>query len=49
MSEWWTYTISDFLMFSPRTYYRMLERYNTAIWPGQILTPTWPAPTTTRW
>jgi len=38
MSEWWTYNISDFLMFSPRTYYRMLERYNTAIWPGQILT-----------
>src|SRR6185503_512245 len=38
MSEWWTYTISDFLMYSPRTYYRMLERYNHAIWPGQILT-----------
>jgi hypothetical protein len=38
MSEWWTYTISDFLMYSPRTYYRMLERYNDAIWPGQIVT-----------
>ena len=22
MSEWWTYTLSDFLLFSPRTYYR---------------------------
>jgi len=36
MPEWWTYTLSDFLMFSPRTYYRMLERYNAAVWPGQI-------------
>lgn len=36
MPEWWTYTLSDFLMFSPRTYYRMLERHNAAVWPGQI-------------
>lgn len=36
MSEWWTYTLSDFLMFSPRTYYRLLELYNTAIWPLQF-------------
>jgi len=37
MSEWWTYTLSDFLLFSPRTYYRLLEIYNTAIWPAQIV------------
>jgi hypothetical protein len=34
---WWTYTLSDLLMFSPRTYYRMLERHNEAVWPGQII------------
>lgn len=38
MDECWTYTLSDFLLFSPRTYYRMLERHNEAVWPGQILT-----------
>jgi hypothetical protein len=36
MSEWWTYTPSDFLLFSPRTYYRLLELYNLAIWPAQV-------------
>ncbi len=38
MDEWWTYTLSDLLLFSPRTYYRMLQRHNEALWPGQILT-----------
>ena len=38
MSEWWTYTLSDFLLFSPRTYYRLFELYNTAVWPLQIVT-----------
>lgn len=37
MSEWWTYTISDFLLFSPRTYFRLVARYNAAVWPGQLL------------
>lgn len=36
MPEWWTYTLSDFLMFSPRAYYRLIERYNLALWPGQL-------------
>lgn len=36
MSEWWTYTLSDFLLFSPRTYYRLIELYNLAIWPAQV-------------
>ncbi len=38
MSEWWKYHISDFLLFSPRTYYRMIERHNEAVWPGQLAT-----------
>ena len=25
MSEWWSYTFSDFLLFSPRTYYRLIK------------------------
>jgi hypothetical protein len=37
MSEWWTYSLSDFLLFSPRTYYRLLELYNVAILPAQIV------------
>ena len=36
MSEWWTYRLSSFLLFSPRTYYRLLELYNLAIWPAQL-------------
>lgn len=36
-SEWWTYRLSDFLLFTPRTYYRMFERYNAAVWPAQIV------------
>ncbi len=38
MSEWWTYTLSDFLLFSPRTYDRLVELHNAAIWPAQIIT-----------
>ena len=37
MSEWWTYSLSDFLMFSSRSYYRLTESYNTAIWPAHML------------
>lgn len=36
MSEWWTYSLSDFLLFAPRTYYRLFELYNAAIWPTQL-------------
>ena len=35
-SEWWTYSLRDFLLFSPRTYYRLFELYNAAIWPAQL-------------
>jgi hypothetical protein len=38
MPEWWTYGLSDFLLFSPRTYYRLLQRHNEALWPAQIVT-----------
>jgi hypothetical protein len=37
MSEWWTYSLSDFLLFSPRTYYRLFELYNADIWPAQVV------------
>jgi hypothetical protein len=36
MSEWWTYRLSDLLLFSPRTYYRLFELYNAGIWPAQL-------------
>jgi Family of unknown function (DUF6064) len=37
MSEWWSYGLSDFLLFSPRTYYRLFELYNRAVWPAHIV------------
>ncbi|MDC7788354.1 DUF6064 family protein [Rhodoplanes sp. TEM] len=36
MSEWWTYGLSDFLMFSPRVYHRLIAATNAALWPAQI-------------
>ena len=33
MSEWWTYRPEDFLLFSPRVYWRMFELHNAALWP----------------
>ncbi|HET6779298.1 MAG TPA: DUF6064 family protein [Gemmatimonadales bacterium] len=38
MPEWWSYSLSDFLLFSPRTYYRLIERYNLAVWPAHVAT-----------
>lgn len=37
MSEWWTYRPSDFLMFSPRIYWRLFESINAAWWPLQAV------------
>jgi len=37
MSEWWTYRPSSFLMFAPRTYWRLVERYQHDMWPLQWL------------
>jgi len=36
MSEWWTYELSDLILFSALTYYRLIELYNSAIWPLQL-------------
>jgi hypothetical protein len=38
MGEWWTYRLEDFLMFAPRTYWRLIELYNRDTWPLQLLT-----------
>jgi Family of unknown function (DUF6064) len=38
MSEWWTYRAEDFLLFSPRVYWRMFELHNAALWPLHIVT-----------
>lgn len=37
MPDWWTYRLSDFLLFSPRTYYRMFELYHAQIWPVHVV------------
>jgi hypothetical protein len=37
MSVWLTYSLTDFLLFSPQTYFRLFELYNRAVWPAQVL------------
>jgi len=37
MTEWWTYRLSDFLMFSARTYRRLFELYNADLWPLAVV------------
>ena len=37
MSEWWTYRASDFLMFSPSAYWRLMELHNAYLWPWHLL------------
>lgn len=37
MSDWMSYSLSDLLLFSPRVYFRLLELYNAAVWPAQIV------------
>ena len=38
MSEWWTYRPEDFLLFSPRVYWRMFELQNDMMWPLHLVT-----------
>ncbi|RJT41356.1 hypothetical protein D3227_06060 [Mesorhizobium waimense] len=38
MSEWWTYRPEDFLLFSPRVYWRMFELQNEALWSLHLVT-----------
>ena len=40
MSEWWTYSLTSFLLFSPRTYYRLFELTNADVWPLQFVALT---------
>jgi hypothetical protein len=37
MTEWWTYRLSDFLLFAPATYQRLFELYNTETWPALLV------------
>lgn len=37
MPEWWTYRLSDFLMYTPRSFERLLEAYNIWLFPGQAV------------
>lgn len=36
MYVWRTYQLSDFLLFSPETYFRLFELHNQALWPWQV-------------
>jgi hypothetical protein len=38
MTEWASYTLADFLLFSPRAYWRMFELHNQDWWPLPLLT-----------
>lgn len=47
MSEWWTYRLSDLLLFAPETYWRLFELYNAAVWPAHVL--AWGGGATLLW
>ena len=36
MGEWWTYRLRSFVLFSARTYDRLIETYNGDAWPLQL-------------
>lgn len=36
MTDWWSYGLPDFLMFSPRAYWRLVARHNQGWWPAQL-------------
>lgn len=36
MSEWWTYRLGSFLMFSDATWGRLVASYNRDLWPAQL-------------
>lgn len=36
ISDLATYSLSDFLMFAPETYFRLYVLYNAAVWPAQV-------------
>jgi hypothetical protein len=36
MDEWWTYGITDLVLFTPETYFRLFELYHRDWWPVQL-------------
>lgn len=36
MTEWWTYSLADFLMYTPQTFERLLAAYNDQVYPAQL-------------
>ena len=38
MQDWATYSLNDFVLFSPQVYFRLFELHNQALWPAQLLT-----------
>jgi hypothetical protein len=36
MSDWLSWSLTDFLLFAPRTYYRLFALHNAALWPLQV-------------
>lgn len=36
MSAWLSYSLSDFMMFSKDTYFRLFELHNAVLWPAQL-------------
>lgn len=38
MSEWWGYALRDFLLFAPRTYWRLFQLENAEFWPLPLVT-----------
>jgi hypothetical protein len=36
MSAWLSYSLSDFMMFSKETYFRLFELHNRTLWPAQL-------------
>lgn len=40
MGTWLDYSLADFLLFAPATYWRLFELMNAAIWPLTLIIPT---------
>lgn len=38
MPEWWSYGAEDFLLFAPRTYWRLVASYQAGLWPLPVAT-----------
>ena len=38
MPDWWSYGAEDFLLFAPRTYWRLVASYQAGLWPLPVAT-----------